>query len=55
MDDNQLLASRANHILFLALICGIWNDFGTFRGGQSARGGGSFSRRLASFENPGRS
>ena len=36
MDDNQLLASRAHHLLFLALICGIWSDLGTFGGGQSA-------------------
>ena len=36
MDDNQLLASRAHHLLFLALTGGIWSDFGTFGGGQSA-------------------
>ena len=44
MDDNQLLASQAHHLLFLALICSIWSDLGTFGGGQSAWGGGSFSR-----------
>ena len=47
MDDNQLLASRAHHLLFLALICGICSDFDTFGGGQSAWGGGSFSRQPA--------
>ena len=36
MDDNQFLASRAHHLLFLALIGGIWSDLGTFGGGQSA-------------------
>ena len=51
MDDNQLLASRAHHLLFLALIGGIsiWSDFGTFGGGQSASGGGSFSRQPSGF------
>ena len=49
MDDNQLLASRAHHLLFLALIGGIWSDFGIFGGGQSAWGGGSFSRQPAGF------
>ena len=52
MNDNQLLASRAQHLLFVVLICGIWSDFGTFGGGQSAWGGGSFSHRPAGFENP---
>ena len=52
MDGNQLLASQAHHLLFLVLICGIWSDFGTFGGGQSAWGGSSFSRQPASFENP---
>ena len=33
MDDNQLPASLAHHLLFLVLICGIWSDFG---GSQSA-------------------
>ena len=39
--------------IILALICGIWTDFSTFGGaGQSAWGGGSFSRQPAGFENP---